>query len=271
VTLLLLVLTSLTVITLDFRHSGPVEKLRDVGAHVFNPVRRAADATFRPVGNAWNSMFHYDRLKKENQRLRQELAKARGQQIQNQIDKNDYAQLLKAAHIDYIGDLQTDIAQVTSGPLTSFSQTIEINRGAGDGIRVGMPVITPEGLVGKVSVVEGGRSIIQLITSPDTTVDVNVVPDDTTLPNSRGIAKGTGPGRNLRIEDGIAPTTPVKKGDIVKTSGSQQSIYPGGIPVGNIVSFEDSADGTQKVVQLQPSADLRNLAYVTVVLWQPNP
>jgi rod shape-determining protein MreC len=268
-TLLLLVLSSLTLITLDFRHSGPVEKVRNAAATVFSPVGSAADSVFRPVGNAWNSTFHYDRLKKENQRLREQLATERGKQFQDKIDRNQLEQILKAENIQYIRDLPRRVAQVSSGPLNSFSQTIEINRGAGVGIKVGMPVVTPDGLVGKIVVVEGDHSIVQLITSPDAPVDVSVVPDDPQLAGTTGIARGTGPNRLLRIDDGIVPTAPLKKNDIVATSGANTSIYPSGIPVGKITSFRDSPDGTQKVVDLQPSADLKNLSYVTVILWQP--
>ncbi|MEO9223475.1 MAG: rod shape-determining protein MreC [Acidimicrobiales bacterium] len=272
-TLLALVLISLTVITLDYRHSGPVGKVRDAAATIFSPVRSAADTVFRPVGNAWNSAFHYDKVKKENQKLRRQLAEARGKQYQNQIDAQQYHQLLQANRIPYIGDLPRTIAQVTSGPLTSFSKTIEINKGAGDGVKVDMPVITPEGLVGKVSRVEGGHAIVQLITSPDTAVDVNVIPNgDPTVPGTVGIARGTGQAKLLRIDNGgVLPTTPIHKGDLVSTSGIDTSIYPQGIPVGKIISFNDSSDGTQKMVDIQPTADLSNLSYVTVVLWQPAP
>lgn len=270
-TLLLLVLISLTILTLDFRHSGPVEKVRDVGASVFDPVRSATDAVFRPVGNAWNSLFHYDDLKKQNQQLRRQVAELRGKQDRAKIDENEYRQLRDAAHIDYIGDLPTAIARVTSGPLNSFSQTIEINRGAGDGVKEGMPVVTPDGLIGTVEVVEGGHSLVRLVTSPESKFDITLVANDASLPPAIGIAHGTGLGRPVRIDSGIPPDTPIKKGELVATSGVDPSIYPGGIPVGKVTTFNDSEDGTQKVVDVKPSADLRNLGYVTVVLWRPTP
>ena len=264
--------SSLTLITLDFRHSGPVEKVRDAGATVLSPFRSAANTVFRPVGNAWNSAFHYDALKKENQKLRQELATEKGKKDANAFDRNQYLQLLKAQNIQYIGDLPRQVAQVSSGPLNSFSQTIEINRGSGVGIKVGMPVVTPDGLVGKVVVVAGNHSIVQLLTSQDAPVDITVLPNDPTAAGTTGIARGTGLGRPLRVQDGITPgSAPLAKGDTVFTSGLDTSIYPQSIPVGKITSFKGSADGTQVDVDLQPTADLKNLSYVTVILWQPGP
>ncbi|HVX19343.1 MAG TPA: rod shape-determining protein MreC [Acidimicrobiales bacterium] len=270
-TLLLLVLTSLTILTLDFRHSGPVEKVRDVGATVFSPLRSAGDAVFRPIGNAWNSAFHYDRLKKENDRLRRQVADLKGKSYRAQIDENEYRQLRAAADIQYLPDLDTKIARVTSGPLNSFSQTIEINQGAGAGVKPGMPVVTPDGLVGTVEIVEGGHSIVRLVTSPESKVDITLETSDASLPPTLGIAHGNGLGQPLRIDSGIDPRTPVKKGQLVATSGVDPSIYPGAIPVGKITTFRDSDDGTQKIIELKPSADLDHLGYVTVVLWQPVP
>lgn len=266
-TLLVLVLVSLTVITLDFRHSGPVEKVRDAAGTAFSPVRSAADTAFRPVGNAWHAVFDYGSLKKENDRLRKRLAQEQGRALRSRFDQNRYEQLLSAAHITYLNNIPTETAQVISGPLNNFSQTIEISRGAGDGIKPDMPVITPSGLVGTVLRVEGGRSIVQLVSDPDARFDITLIRNATT-PGIIGTGHGMGPGRPLQIDDGIAPDTKLRKGLPVFTSGVTTSIYPGGIPVGTVSGWHQSTDGTQMLLDLKPAADLHDLSFVTVVLYQ---
>jgi rod shape-determining protein MreC len=266
-TLLVLVLVSLTVITLDFRHSGPVEKVRDAAGTAFSPVRSAADTAFRPVGNAWHGVFDYNSVKKQNDQLRKELAQEKGRALRARFDQNRYEQLLKAAHITYLNNIPTLTAQVISGPLNNFSQTIEIGRGAGDGIKPDMPVITPSGLVGTVLRVEGGRSIVQLISDPNSHFDATLIRTLTT-PGLIGTGHGTGADRPLEIDDGIAPDAHVRKGLPVFTSGVTTSIYPGGIPVGTVSGWHRSRAGTQLLLDLKPSADLNNLAYLTVVLYQ---
>ena len=73
-TLLLLVLTSITVITLDFRGQGAgvVESVRDVALDTFAPVQSVTDTVFSPVTNAWNGITNYDDLEAENARLQAE-------------------------------------------------------------------------------------------------------------------------------------------------------------------------------------------------------
>ena len=72
-TLLVLVLASITLLTLDFRDTGPVQGLRDGAAAVFDPVRDATDGITEPIGNAWDGIFGYDDLKDENERLRKRI------------------------------------------------------------------------------------------------------------------------------------------------------------------------------------------------------
>ena len=70
-TLLLLVLTSITLLTLDYRGtgSGVVEAVKDGARDVFAPVQDVSDKVFSPVGNFVGGVLHYGDLKSENQRL----------------------------------------------------------------------------------------------------------------------------------------------------------------------------------------------------------
>src|SRR3712207_5566661 len=69
-TLLLLVLTSVTVLTLDFRGSGVVDDLRGGASTIFAPLRDAGAWVGRPVADAWNGVFDYGDLAEENEALR---------------------------------------------------------------------------------------------------------------------------------------------------------------------------------------------------------
>lgn len=270
-TLILLVLASLTVLTIDFRNTGPVSAARGAVGDVFNPVRSGATAVFKPVGNLWHSAFDYDRLKKRNQKLQREIDKLKGQRVQNEVDQRQLESLLKLAHITYLHALPTTTAQVTSGPLTNFQDTVEIDKGAGDGIKVGMAVVTDRGLVGRIADVHGGRSTVQLITDPELSLFVRIVQRGSTEMGPLGQAHGTGPNKALRIDDGILSNVQVRVNDPVTTSGVNTSTYPGQIPVGKVLKVKSSADRTQQVVSVQPYVQFDRLSYVKVVLWEPTP
>src|SRR5687767_3842441 len=72
-TLVLLILTSITVLTLDFRGSSAIQSVRNSASTVFSPVRDAASSAFSPATNAWDGLFHYGDLEKENEQLRAQI------------------------------------------------------------------------------------------------------------------------------------------------------------------------------------------------------
>ncbi len=264
----------MTLLTLDARHSGPVASLRDGAASVFSPVRRGVATAVRPIGNAWGSIFRYDDLKARNHELQRKLDKLEGEKVKATYDEHEYRLLLRQANIVYLGDLPTVTAAVTSGPFTNFSDTVEIDRGAGDGVKTGMAVVTDLGLVGRVQSVEGGRATVQLLTDPNLGLGIRLSPDPAKYPDELGAvgaAHGTGPGHALRVDGGIPNDAPVHEGELVVTSGSFGSPYPKGIPVGRVSHVRSSTDRTQQVFDIEPLVRADRLSYVKVVLWQPAP
>ncbi len=271
-TLILLVLASLTILTLDFRDTGPVQSAGDVVASVFNPVRSGAAWVFHPFGNLWNSAFNYSKVDKKNKALQRKVDKLEAEKHQDNIDERLYRQLLAQAHITYLKDLPTVAAQVTSGPVSNFQDTIEIDRGSGDGVKVGMAVVTDQGLVGRIAEVHGGRATVQPITDPNLLFYVKVYDKaDKTDPGALGKAHGTGPGRDIQIDDGIPVNVRVTKNDPVFTSGEKTSTYPPGIPVGTVRTVAPTTDRTQLAVSVNPYVAFDRLSIVRVVLWEPTP
>src|SRR3954469_2625887 len=194
-TLLVLVLASITLLTLDFRDSGPVQSLRDGAAAVFDPVRNATDGVTKPIGNAWDGIFGYDDLKKENQRLRDRVDALEAEKSNADVATRENKTLKEQLFIKQTQDIPTLAAEVVSGPLTSFDDTIAINRGSGDGVKKGMSVMTKAGLVGRVVRVTGGRSTVRLITDPSFRFGIQLAKN-----GERGIAQGTGRDGTLEVD-----------------------------------------------------------------------
>src|SRR3954468_5791339 len=118
-TLVLLVLTSVTVLTLDFRGSSVITQLRGVATTVFSPFRSATDTVFGPVGDAWNGAFSYDDVRRENERLRRELADAKaaaasGEQATNELEEQRRNNGLPV--LSEIPNVSADV--ISSGPAT---------------------------------------------------------------------------------------------------------------------------------------------------------
>ena len=87
-TLVLLVLTSITLLTLDFRGFGPIDSARSGGAVGLRPGRRRRRASFRPVGNLWNGAFEYDDLeRRRTSDLRAQVDDLQGQMASGQVTR----------------------------------------------------------------------------------------------------------------------------------------------------------------------------------------
>jgi rod shape-determining protein MreC len=265
-TLVLLVLTSITFLTLDFRGSSAVQTARDAAATVFSPLRGAADTVFSPVGDAWNGAWHYDEVNSENEALRARVAELEGQAATNVDAAKQLAELAKLEQLGVVADIPHVTAAVTSGPIANFEHTMEIDKGTGAGIKVGMPVVTGAGLVGRVTQVTSNHAVIKLITDPDSRFGVRL----TTL-DQIGEGHGTGDGNPLRVDSGIDPKAVVPTGEVVTTSGLQRSIFPAGIPIGTVTKAELSPDQLTTILTIQPLADLSHLSYVRVLLREPPP
>jgi len=263
-TLILLILTSITLLTLDYRDSAPVSALRDAASSVFSPVRSAGNAIGRPFANAWNGAAGHDQLKKDNARLQRRIDQLEGEKIENDVARREVASLKQQLAIKQTSDIPTVAAHIVSGPLTSFDATLEIDRGSGDGVKKGMAVGTLAGLVGRVVRVTGGRSTIALITDPSFRFGIRLAKQ-----GDLGIATGAGDRNLLEVSD-IGAGTDVTRGDAVVTSGQVDSPFPPGLPVGRVVSAGLTSDRTAKNLVVHPAADLRALTYVTVYLCDQN-
>jgi cell shape-determining protein MreC len=69
--------------------------------------------------------------------------------------------------------------------------------------------------------------------------------------------------------DLVPPHTPLHKNEVMYTSGFDAAAFPPGIPVAKVTSFRTSAGASQVTIAVAPEANLSQLAYVDVVLWEP--
>jgi rod shape-determining protein MreC len=264
--LVLLALTSVTVLTLDYRGggNGALESVRQTARDAFAPVQSAADWVVSPVAGFFGSIGDFGNLRSENARLRRELDAARADAIRGADADRERQGLLQLQGLDYAGGLDSVPARVVSTAPTNFQLTITIDRGTDSRLDVGMPVVTAAGLVGRITEVSKVRSTILLVTDPQSNVGVR-------LANSgeQGVARGGGTG-NLLPLDLITTEVPVEVGEPVVTSGLERGLFPPQIPVGRVRNVTAPPSALQKEILLEPSVDLQRLEFVRVLLWKPS-
>lgn len=262
-TVLLLVLTAITLLTLDGRGFGPIGSARSAVLSALSPVGDFGAAIFRPVGNAWSSAFDQGDLKAENDRLAEENERLQGEVTAGQISQEQLQQLLENEGITFTGNYPRVHARVVAGSVGNFGQTLDLDKGSSSGIAEGMAVVTGKGLVGKVVQVSSDRSTIELITSGNYQVGF------TSLRTAAvGIAQGT---RSPSVLFGfnIDVSQNVQVGDIVVTGGTLRSQFPPDLPIGTIATVQTDPAARETKVDITLFARTTDLTYADVVIYTP--
>jgi rod shape-determining protein MreC len=260
--LILLVLTSITLITIDARGNGGgvTRTVRDSARDAMAPVQSAVDDVLSPVADWFDGVAQSGNLKDENRTLRRELAQARGEAAQSRSVLRENGELRKLAQLPFVGDLAGVDAQVIAGSPGNFESTIAVDRGSDAGIAPGMPVVTGDGLVGRIVQASRKRATVLLLTDPNSGVAVRLEKSGGT-----GVANGRA-GSNLLRLDFVRPEFKVKRDELVFTADSGR--YPANIPVGRVVSVKSSPGAIEQTILVQPLADVARSSVVRVLKFQ---
>ncbi|MDZ4825381.1 MAG: rod shape-determining protein MreC [Actinomycetota bacterium] len=261
--LLVLVLTSVTLITLDTRSddSGPLGVVGRAAHTVVSPVEKAVDSLADPLNDWWQGLTDRGSLKKENERLRRELSELEDErrQAQEALRENEVFEAL--AGLPIYSDIHRETARVVNRSTGNFEWTITLSKGSESGISPNMAVIGPDGVVGKVLESWTGGSKVRLLIDPDSFVSVRVFGSQVT-----GLARGRAGSDLLRLE--LDPGVDVQVGDDVVTSGLENSDFPAGLSVGEVAEVEEQP-GIGLLVRVRPWTDFDDLELVQVLDWVP--
>ncbi len=152
-------------------------------------------------------------------------------------------------------------AKIVNKSLIQSRNTITINVGESDGVKVGMPVITDNGLVGRVISTSGGYSIVQILLNKDLKISVK---------NQRTRVDGilSYDGTSSLSVMNVRKNADVNEGDIFITS-DYSSNFPSGIPIG-IVSEAGNLDNLFKKIILTPLVNFEMIEEVFVLQILPD-
>ncbi|MBC7316319.1 MAG: rod shape-determining protein MreC [Chloroflexi bacterium] len=199
------------------------------------------------------------RLEAENESLRAENAALKNQlvlleeaRIENETLRRQLA--FKSAVPNY----QLLSAEVVGQDSSDFLQFIIVDRGTADGVRRGMPVLTAEGLVGRVQEVSVNSAKVLLITDPSSSVAALIQRTRAT-----GVVQGQlGEYMVMRY---LAPDSPVMPGDVVLTSGLGGN-FPKRLVIGKVVRVERREVEMFQEALVEPAVNLRDLEMVMILL-----
>jgi rod shape-determining protein MreC len=233
------------------------------GSNVFTDSLINAQSWFSSRFIALQDFFTSPRdiasLRQQNTNLQNEVADLQAQVIQLQQQVGE-TQVL-AALVDFSRARPENTykaAAVIGRDPSPFLHYVIINRGSNDGILRGMPVVTDQGLVGRVDAVIANAARVQLITDPASSVNVR-------LQNAEVEASLIGSVTGDVILQLIPQDAVVETGDLVLTSGLGGG-YPPDLIVGQVVNIRSRDYDLFQQATIQPVVDFNRLQIVLVIV-----
>jgi rod shape-determining protein MreC len=254
---------AIVLITVWYREgdAGPLHKAKTGVQVVVAPVQAGGELLTRPVRGLfeWASDLGVSRsqlqaLREQNQSLRVRVAELEEARLENE-------RLQALLDLPQAKELKSVAAHVIGRPTNSWDGVIVIDRGSNDGVKPGMPVVGPQGLLGQTVLVAPGSSKVRLITDQRSGVAALIQ-----RTRAEGVVRGTIDGR-LTL-DFVAKAAPVKVGDVVLTSG-MGGVYPKGLPIGEVSEVRREANDLYQFIRVEPASDPAGLEEVLVVVGEP--
>ena len=209
------------------------------------------------LGTSWDQYIALQDVWDENQRLKQDLERLKGEQnaLREQIIVSQQFQRLHT----YQSSLQmkTVSARIIGRNASNWYRALIVDKGRRDGLLAEMGVITPSGVVGRVVTVNPTTSIVLLISDPNVAITGM-------LQNTRdeGIIQGTPQGQiHMKY---LPPLSPVQPGDVVVTSGLTDD-FPRGLQIGKIERVTKGATDLFQSGEITPTVDFLKLEGVLVI------
>jgi rod shape-determining protein MreC len=263
-----MVALSLILLTAYFGESsgGGLHAVQRGSMEVLAPIQEGANRALKPFrdlfgwfGDTLDAKRQRDALLAQRNALRRQVAAL-------SVHNRDMAQAHGLQMQNTTGGLaqyHPVQARVYQRSPSSWYQTVTINKGTSDGVRVDQPVVNGAGLVGRVKAVSDGNAQVMLLTDQDFGVSAETRSGE---PGVIGPVQGA-PGDLLL--DLVPKAQRVVKGDLVITAGTTTprlpSVYPRGIVIGTVRRIDVGDGELDRRIHVTPAADLRKLDLVEVL------
>ncbi len=266
-----LALVSLVLITGYFREadSGPFHDVQSVAASGMHPFEVGAERLARPFRDAYGWLSDLFNAREENERLQAQIERLTNQAIQNTTAASELTRLQALLNYRRSDTFPTDYdaigATVMADPPSRFEQQIIISAGSADGIHKDAPVVTDEGLVGRVTKVTRDQARVTLLTDKESAASAFDVQTE-----AYGVIRHGAGSNDSLILDRVEKKDRVQRDDVVVTSGRRfgllPSIYPRNIPIGVVTSVGQTDIDVHQQIQVQPFVDFSSLDSVLVLV-----
>jgi rod shape-determining protein MreC len=266
----IVILIALVFVLIALRATGNMGLVQDATFGVFAPVQTFLIDATNGVTNLFGGFQEVNELRAQVRQLQEQLGTAvidsvrvRELEIENsqlraqlQYRQNNPDYLLGGATVLQENENRARVISQDPSTLVNF---IVIDQGREDDVAVGMPVVTPAGLVGRVT--EVGANWARVLLTNDTTSSVNAVVQST---RATGVVQGQGQGSDLLVMRFLPLGDSVKEGDLILTSGIGGA-FPKRLVIGQVIQVRQRDTDLFTEAIIRSSVDLSRLEFVLVM------
>ena len=240
-------------------------KIRSVAQSIVYPIQRGASGAGNWIGGLFGGFGELRRASTDNQQLRAQIEQMQAELRVTREKAAEAERLERLLKLSEQSQYNSITAQVIARDPSIWFDSITIDKGRSSGIDINMPVVTSDGIVGRV--VSTGPLSAQLMLITDQRSGAGAVVGQLSQSTSIGSIKGMGESGllDMRYVSGLEK---VQLGDTVFTTG-QDGIYPPGYTVGQVVEIRPGSATQPHVIHIRPSAGLDRLKEVTVLQYRP--
>jgi rod shape-determining protein MreC len=263
--LVILLVTSLFLITLDLRGVSITKNSRSATQSLLAPVQRGVSDFFSPVGNFFSDIKNFGKTKAELKDLKSENAKLRKKVIFNKDTSGQLKKLEGVLDLAGRGGYKVVSARVIGkGSSSTFSQTITIDAGTNDGVKKDMTVMGELGLVGVIKSATSTSSIVLLMNDPTFRIGVRIA-------RSQSVGVLMGEGDNTFTLQLLDPSGSIEVNDVLLSLGSDNNRpFVPGLPVGYVKSVKNTSATLTQEASVKSYSNLGSLGVVSVIIKASN-
>lgn len=258
-----IILAIILVLVLSTRKKTRITGVEGAVGTVVMPVESGVSSFTRGVGSWFRMVLGISDVQRENATMKQKIEQMESDlALLNEVQQENKRLSEIAQYIQDNQDYEFITAAVTGKNPGYWFDNFVINAGYRQGIDVGMTVITPQGLVGRVTEVSGSWSKVTSIISNDSSVSALV---ERTRDNT--IVRGNtliDPTNELCTMEYLPLDNDLLPGDVIKTSGLGDS--PKGIIIGEVQEVARGAEDVERTAVITPSVDFMKLEEVMVII-----
>jgi rod shape-determining protein MreC len=237
---------------------GAWNPAEQIVVEVTAPFQRLTKGTINTIEDIWLKYFDLVNVRDENSRLLREIDTLQMENYRYQEILATHERLQKLLKFKKTINWPVLAAQVIGRDPTGWFKSVLIDKGKNSGLKVNMPVVNADGVVGRLVSVSPNYSKVLLIIDQNSAVD-------SIIQRSRdeGIVRGLSV--KLCKLDNMVKTSDVVVGDKVVTSGLGR-VYPKGLPVGKVLEVVNIPGELFKDIKVSPMVDFSKLEELLVIL-----